>query len=365
MLLNDLFERKLTPGERQGIELKIDKYKKALREIEKHQYAYNQMGDIVIPGTEKQLEELKAEYKKVIDKLQAALDQEKGKDGLSKFVAGIVKNCPTILKAMKTTDRMLYRGTRESMAAFYGRPYNERKSKDSSSDLSDAFNKALKDAGAVARRDNSVFCTTSRNLASMFGHTLYLVFPRDPMHYTWSDKEKDLVLNTEHMDKLVSPELVKDIMRQIWPNEKFRKEFIDVFKNELYLPDRKYEDFTFDVDKYPNGADVNYVSPFRQHNFYASVHAAQAVLPYLGEQYNKYLDFANWVDSNSVITNYGIHIDEGLNAAFRRGWEITIHADYYAIRSDYEKQVRALLGMSEYAGERDIGDEDPPKDEGY
>ncbi len=84
----------------------------------------------------------------------------------------------------------------------------------------------------------------------------------------------------------------------------------------------------------------------------------------MGEQYTKYHDFENWVTPEAVINNYGIHIDEGLNAALRRGWEITVHAEYYAIRSDYEQQGRKLLGMSEYAGERDIGD-DPPDDEGY
>ncbi len=235
MLLNDLFERKLTPGERQGINIKLDKYKKALRDLERHQQAYNSMDAVVIPGTEQHLEELKAEYKKIIDKLQAIVDSDKSNNALEKFMAGIVKNCPTFIKAFKTTDRLLYRGTRESATAFYGKPYDERNSKDSEGDLSKAFNDALKKAGAVARRDNSVFTTTSRNLASLFGHTLYLIFPRDPVHYTWSDKEKDLVLNSEHMDKMADPNVVKELMRVVWTNDELRNDFIAMYSKEHWI----------------------------------------------------------------------------------------------------------------------------------
>jgi hypothetical protein len=360
MLLNDLFERKLTPGERQGINIKLDKYKKALRDLERHQQAYNSMDAVVIPGTEQHLEELKAEYKKIIDKLQAIVDSDKSNNALEKFMAGIVKNCPTFIKAFKTTDRLLYRGTRESATAFYGKPYDERNSKDSEGDLSKAFNDALKKAGAVARRDNSVFTTTSRNLASLFGHTLYLIFPRDPVHYTWSDKEKDLVLNSEHMDKMADPNVVKELMRVVWTNDELRNDFIAMYSKELWI--NAGTEIHFDVDNYPKSAGS--FSPFQAHNFRTSFRTLSMLLPKMGEQYTKYHDFENWVTPEAVINNYGIHIDEGLNAALRRGWEITVHAEYYAIRSDYEQQVRKLLGMSEYAGERDIGD-DPPDDEGY
>lgn len=366
MLLGDLFERKLNPGERQEVKLKLDKYKKALRTLEQHTMSYNSMDAVVIPGTEKHLEELKAEYKKIIDKLQAALDADKKSGGsLEKFMAGVVKNCPTILATCKKTDRLLYRGTRESAAAFYGRPYEERSSKDSQGDLSKAFNDALKSKGVIARRDNSVFTTTSRNMASNFGHTIYLIFPRDPMHYTWSDKEKDLVLNAEHMYEMANPELVRQLMRVVWPDEKLRNAFIDSFMKEVWLQDTLRSKIEFDPETYPTRASD--YAPFQKHNFQASFRALNAVLPQMGEQYKEWMDFSKWVDADSIITNYGLHIDEGLTAAFRRGWEITIHADYYAIRSDYEQQVRKYLGMSEYAGERDIGDDDgdPPDDEGY
>lgn len=360
MLLNDLFE-KVEPGQRRAIQLQIDKYEKAIQEIERHEY---QLGDMdnepPIPGTEKQLEELKAAYQKAINDLKAKLGQKKGSNSLEKFITAIQRHCPTILKSIKKTNLMLYRGTRESAPAFYGKPYEYRQSKDSVSNISNAFNKALKDAGAIARRDNSIFTTTSKSFADMFGHQIYMVFPRDPMHYTWSDVHKDLVLNDEHMGEMVDMNQIKEIMTIIWRDESLKAQYIQ--RLNRYIAPMPPDKIIFDPDEFPvKNGEYGYFYPFSRHVFSTSLSALNDILPSLGKQYEAFRDFSNLVDPQAIIKNFGIHIDQDLDAAFRRGWEITINADYYAIRVDYEPQVRKLLGMREYPGNTGDSDSDDEK----
>lgn len=348
MLLAHLFE-KIEPGQRRAIQLQIDKYEKAMANIERHENHLQSMDyDIPnIPGTEQHFEEMKVAYQKAIDNLKAQLKTDKGSDSFEKYMAAIVKNCPSIVKACKSTGKVLYRGTNEDAPAFYGKPYNERKAKDSNSDVSDAFNAALKAAGAQATRDNSIFTTTNRNLADMFGRQIYIVFPRDPLHFTWSNTEKDLVISTEHMKEMVDPSFVKEVMEPIWENAALREEFIKQFRQETYLNDSTQVEF--DLEHYPNSKNTGYaVEPFSRGNFFSSVNTIKRMLPKLDQKYSHLTDFKNWVSPKHVITNFGLHIDDDLEGAFNQGYEITIRADYYAIRLDFEKRVREYLGMNRY-----------------
>ena len=348
MLLAHLFE-KIEPGQRRAIQLQIDKYEKAMAEIERHENHLQSMDyDIPsIPGTEQHFEEMKVAYQKAIDNLKAKLKTDKGSDSFEKYMAAIVKNCPSIVKACKSTGKLLYRGTNEDAPAFYGKPYDERRAKDSNTEVSDAFNAALKAAGAQATRDNSIFTTTSRNLADMFGRQIYIVFPRDPLHFTWSSTEKDLVISTEHMGDMVDPELIKQIMRPIWADDTLREEFIKIFRNEGYInPSNPIE---LDVENYPNTKLSTFaVQPFSRHGFYWGFKTIEKMLPKLGQEYAKYGEFKNWVSPEFVIKNFGLKIDDDLEGAFTRGYEITIRAEYYAVRLDFEKRVKEYLGMNAF-----------------
>jgi hypothetical protein len=349
MLLNDLFEA-IKPGERRAIELKIDQYEKAIRDIEQHE---NELGSYsglpTLPGTEQELEDLKQSYQSYIDTLREKLraDQEKNKgkgDNFERYMKAIIKNCPTIVKTCKETGKLLYRGTKETAPAFYGKPFDERYAKDSNSEVHQAWNKAMKEAGVVARRDNSIFTTTNRGLASNFGTQVYMVFFRDPFHFTWSDRERDLVLDTSKMADLVGPETVKHVMTAVWANDDLREKYKTKYRNIAYLiSDSPVE---FDPATYQNDG---YGEIFRRNNFQYSYRALIDIIPQLPAEYHKYADFDAWADAETVVANFGIHIDEDLKGAFEQGYEITIRAEYYAIRLDFEDKVRKYLGMGRYS----------------
>lgn len=340
MLLQDLFE-KIEPGERKEIELKIRDLENALRKIDDQEYHLQLIGkQTLVPGTEKEFEELKQAYRDHIDKLRQKLKDDDKPDRFDKYMAGVVKNCPTVVAACKATGKLLYRGTRETAAAFYGKPYDERYAKDSDRTLHNAFNNALKEAGVEARRDNSVFTTTNRDFAEGFGNQLYIVFPRDPLHFTWSNKIKDLILNNENMGDMVSPATVTDIMEAIFADETAKAAFTKAYKNELYI---STDEVYYDESRIRENGAADYA--FSKGYFRAGFDSVGATLPHLGPEYQKYADFENWVDSEAIITNFGLQVDEDLIGAFNKRYEITIRAEYYAIRADLEKRVREYLGM--------------------
>jgi hypothetical protein len=348
MLLQDLFE-KIEPGQRKAIQLQIDKYERAIRDIEDQEANLSSLDydDYKIAGAEKELEDLKQSYQKYVDDLKSKLasaKQGKGADSFEKYMAAIVRHCPTIVAACKSTGKLLYRGTKEDAPAFYGKPFNDRYAKDSSSEVHAAWNAAMDAAGVVAKRDNSIFTTTSRSLASNFGSQVYIVFFRDPLHFTWSDSERDLVLSTEMMDRMVNPETVKQLMSYVWQNDELREEYKKMFRILKY--ESTAYPVEFDPATYPTG---EHHEIFRKYNFKYSFDAFINILPKLPAEFQKYGKFEAWVDPQKVIENFGLHIDEDLEGAFKQGYEITIRAEYYAIRADLEKKVRQYLGMGQYS----------------
>jgi hypothetical protein len=343
MLLSQLFE-KLEPGQRRAIELKIKDAEKEIRKIEDHEQKLDSLGYLPnIPGTEKELEDLKQEYQKYIDELKEKLkqdDRQLKKDPLETYLKAIVRHCPTTVSACQRTGKLLYRGTKETAPAFYGKPFEKRMAKDSNTEYSDAFNYALKQAGAEARRDNSMFCTTNRNFAQGFGHELYIIFPRDPFHFTWSDKVKDLILNSENLGDMIDPTVVEDLMDNIWKNEELKKDVINYFANERGI-------YPSDVEEYnPLMFNADTRGFFGKYTMYASVEAVRAVLPQMSDEFKAFQDLKLWVSPDRVIKNFGIYIDEDLEGAFKQRFEITVRGEYYAVHSKFEKKVMQFLGMA-------------------
>lgn len=339
MLLQDLFE-KLEPGEQRAIQLKIDRLKSATQEIENQQQSLKSIEQLpVIPGTEKELEELKQAYQKMIDDLQAKLDAEKkkkGGDDFEKYMTAIVRHCPTIVKMCQETNMLLYRGVKERAPAFYASPFTKREPKDSYKDIHNAWNHAMDLMGVKAKRDNSIFTITSRGHASNFGDQVYIVFFRDPFNFTWSENIKDLVLDWEKAIEMVNPETVKSIMSYVWENEELQKEF------KIYYGDSNAK---FDKNDYPHGDSYD-GNVFERYNFRKSFDALKSILPKMPDEFKKYASFDAWVDPETLTKNFGLHFDEDLRGAFESGHEITINANYYAIRTDFEKRVREYLKMN-------------------
>lgn len=350
MLLQDLFE-KIEPGQMRAIELQIDKYEKAIKDLERQEdnLASLDYDDYKIAGAEKELEDLKQAYQKYVDDLKAKLAADKkgkGADSFERYMAAIVRHCPTIVKMCQETNLLLYRGVKERAPAFYASPFTKREPKDSNREIHDAWNYAMDAMGVKAKRDNSTFTITSRGHASNFGDQVYIVFFRDPFNFTWSDSIKDLVLDTEKMIDMVDPETVKSVMGYVWDNENLREKYKTAYRY-ISLESSSY-DVKFDKDRYPSGDSYDgYI--FMKYNFSNSLKAFKQILPDLPSEFKKYESFNAWVSPEKITENFGLHYDEDLQGAFLSGHEITITSNYYAVRLDLEKKVRKYLGMSQYS----------------
>lgn len=258
-----------------------------------------------------------------------------GGDSFEKYMAAIVRHCPTIVKMCQETNMLLYRGVKENAPAFYASPFTKREPKDSYKDIHNAWNHAMDLMGVKAKRDNSIFTITSRGHASNFGDQVYIVFFRDPFNFTWSDKIKDLVLDWEKAIDMVNLETVKYVMGYVWENEELKKEFGRYYNDKV----------NFDKNDYPHGDSYD-GHVFERYNFRKSFDALKSILPKMPEEFRKFESFNAWVDPEILTKNFGLHFDEDLRGAFESGHEITINANYYAIRLDFEKKVREYLKMS-------------------
>jgi hypothetical protein len=95
------------------------------------------------------------------------------------FTKVIRDNCSEILKAYETSGKILYRGIyaydREGIITAI-RP--DRKPVEMRKDLHELLHLAFLKAGLKATRKNSIFCTTSPEIADDWGQ-VYVIFPKD------------------------------------------------------------------------------------------------------------------------------------------------------------------------------------------
>lgn len=114
----------------------------------------------------------------------------------------IEKNCQSYLKQNPDwKTKPLYRGTevlRDDKARIINSP-TDRRPVDTSKELHNMFVKAFKDAGFIANRNNSIFC--SGNIHVEYYGKLCIVFPIGDFDFTWSPHISDLYGIATHWDK--------------------------------------------------------------------------------------------------------------------------------------------------------------------
>lgn len=213
-LINIITEAEVKPGERKNISFKVNRLEKMLKKLNAYKKNAELMTGMDLPDSAK--EDLSALLDKVnteIAKVQQSYDEAKAKTDSStdtpikvtNFFNGLMKNCKQILAVYKmmnkdldtkkTNDmRFLFRGIKgQASDALYGKPFLDRKPKDSPQAADMLFNLAMKEAGFDARRDNSSFVSGNDSHAGGYGN-LYIMFPVDGFKFTWSKKHDDLVL---------------------------------------------------------------------------------------------------------------------------------------------------------------------------
>ena len=329
MRLRNLYEAQVKPGERRGFSLRLKKLEDLQLKVAEMQNTIANLKTTSVPNVlKKQMQDLidaaNVEKEKLYSgyDVSAARPEVEGIPGnLLQLFKAFDKNASTIMATYRRTGKFLYRGIKSDEDSLYGKPFDERRAKDSNSKLSDLLNKALADQGFDARRDNTSFTSGSRGQASNYG-TVYVIIPRDGFTFHYSKKIGDLVLDASKLNLLVNNDLAKDLTNIITTNWEAVKQ---------YFPHRYQDDKFF----------VNY--DYEQDLRGLQNAVAAGVLPQNLAKYNSLEDL---IDSEKVIQNFQ-YDQTDLDGAVNSGHEVMVRGPYYAIRSDkFEKYFKNYLDLT-------------------
>lgn len=114
-----------------------------------------------------------------------------------KILNYINTNCSKYVDGMKQSMTLLYRGIKsdesKDRAAFIGNSRTDRKPKDSHPGASNEFNQLMTELGIEANRSNSIFTSSDRSRANIYG-SLYIIFPLNSAKFSWTS-HADLIIN--------------------------------------------------------------------------------------------------------------------------------------------------------------------------
>jgi transcription antitermination factor NusG len=329
MRLRNLYEVQIKPGERRGFSLRLKKLEDLQLKVAEMQSTISNLKNTSVPDVlKKQMQDLIDAANIEKEKLYSGYDvsttrpEVEGIPGnLLQLFKAFDKNASTIMTAYRQTGKFLYRGIKSDEDSLYGKPFDERRAKDSNSKLSDLLNKALSDQGFDARRDNTSFTSGSKGQASNYG-TVYVIVPRDGFTFHYSKKIGDLVLDSNKLNLLVNNDLIRDLTNIVTSKWNEVKQ---------YFPHRYPEDNFF----------VNY--DYEQDLRGLQNAVAAGVLPQNLAKYNSLEDL---IDSEKVIQNFQ-YDQTDLVGAVNSGHEVMVRGPYYAIRADkFEKHFKNYLDLT-------------------
>ena len=282
-----------------------------------------------------ELENLKSKVHASIDHLNAKRSEKQAQSmvdnipkGLYEFFKTVSDNCSEIFDVYKTNGNdFLYRGTKSQADAFKGKPFDERRAKDSDQRLSDALNKAMAGAGIVARRDNSIFTSASKGQASNYG-TAFIIFPVNGYSFSCSSKIRDFIFDASQFKKyFLNP--VRDLIKEL------ATELLKLDENVL----EKYFPKNYDFTHYK---DPNYLFNYDVMSDFTAIKKLYDDGIIKDKKYDIFTDINNLMTPENVVKNLGFFWND-IEKAIEIKHEVVIRGDYYAINAKYESEVRAFL----------------------
>lgn len=163
-----------------------------------------------------------------------------------KIIDILEKECSEIIRIYRKSKRFFYRGIRSNFVFLKKQYPRKRKPMNIDNLISQLVDSALDDIGMNAKRENSVFVTSSQSQALSYGN-LYLFFPKNNFSFTYSKKINDLFLDLKKIynDSRFNRYGViffKDMPYHITIDEDI---FFDKLKNEIidFLKTRKYKKY--------------------------------------------------------------------------------------------------------------------------
>jgi len=330
MRLRTLYEAQIQPGERKGFSLQLKRIEDVQLKVAGIQSTISQLGGVDVPDIlKKQMEDLINSAKMEKEKIYAEISDKSAKNpiiqgipqSVLKLFKGIEKNASTIMNAYRKTGKFLYRGINSSDDALYGKPFDQRRAKDSNPELINALNQSLKDQGFAARRDNTTFTTSGLGHASNYGLP-YIIFPRDGFSFHYSKEIKDLVLGTDKLYLLVDSDIREYIESIVYGNwAKFKPYFSYRYPGDTLFKDYEYKR---DLDGIQNAV-------------------ADGALP---PEFAKYKSLADLINSKKVIDNFR-YDQSDLDGAINSAHEVMVTGPYYAVRNDrFEKYLTKYIELT-------------------
>lgn len=331
LLTMPLYEAPVKPGERKEISFKLKKLESMTSKLDAYKRSlYSMAGSTLPPELQKDMDTLYNKLDGEIKKVQTAYDEMYEKSiaasgrpiKMDNVFKALAKNCKEIVKVYKelnrnsfTKQRFMYRGIKSSADALYGKPFDARKPKDSNVDLHELVNGTIDSLGFEANRGNAMFVTGDRSQASGYGSSLYVMFPVDGFTYTWSQVEKDLVLDSGKRLSLIDKEVASKI-RGAARLAKEKDSTIPIsYPDDLFTSGYDYE------------SNVENVSSLVERGF-------------LPKEVKTLLDE---LLTDSSIQEYFKFTDKNLFQAIASNKEIYLRGDYYAINTDYMTDLIEFL----------------------
>ncbi len=337
-----LAEGTVNPGDKKAISFRIKKLEKFREKLDDYRRSLRSIQNTNMPAAlQSEKESLSSKMEEFISQVEKELlDLEiKYEDNgeipikLNKLFQGIEKNCSQIVKIYKqinnenlSTNRFIFRGIRSNEDALYSLPHTTRRPKDSRENVDKLADAALKNNGFIAARANSVFTTGNYSQASGYGHSVYVIFPFDGFHFTYSKTIGDLILRDEYLSYFVNDEVKDKILALL---EKAYNEA------EANSPMKSKFDGIEDIRKLftrqsYGGEDKNTIVNLTMNERFNERHELATLFNDLYTDDTKFMEHMQFVNDDvySAITSQH---------------EIYLNSKFYAIKYEYIDKIKTLL----------------------
>ena len=302
--------------------------------------------------------EKKAALQAKIDELTNDLaNRKKEFDPIIDRILPIIKSkCSEFLPTIQANG-LLYRGTRtvenKNRLAFRAHSREYRNPTHSNEAANSAFIEALDSLGLKATRANSVFAIGDDDTAGTFG-LVYIFFPCNGCHVTWSETTRDLIISPEDLYREVGKDNVDSDLKQL-------QELI-VDKAKLLHDKAVTDGQPDDIVDYYTSVHTQISNIIDQSDSIRVAHLhhrgdgiGQIEPDLLSDLENLYnymisgneriqnVDFE--IDLDKFQKQYQFKGDEEFNRAILSGHEILFTGEYICVASRFEDLLLEALGM--------------------
>lgn len=146
------------------------------------------------------------------------------------YFSVIKEECTQICNIYSIEKKFLYSGKKNNEDFIILNEISNRKPKDTNENVQNLFDEIFTELGFIAKRSNSLFTTGNIAEAKKYG-SVYVVFPYDNFHFTWSKKIRDLYGNMR---------IFFGIMNRAYENQNEWAFYIVDKKNEFFEKEFKY-----------------------------------------------------------------------------------------------------------------------------